>query len=158
MDARACISMLLLHALIILAVCVFPGGNPDALCSAAEVSSRGYRSGGDVTMDAVSESAFSEIVLGMLEHIPPPDISICFCGEYLLRSDYGVKNLYLVSHANDLSPYVGKRIRVVGRALTGWCTGTMLGPCDYFSADKIVELRTLGREVRTWSIIKGMYR
>ena len=161
MDTRNLISTLLLSAFILITVFSFVSVLPVFSFNSSEYQSHGRHTAGGVTMivEALFESRAgnSEIVLGILEYIPPPDITICFCGEYLLRGEDGFKSLYIVSDSNDLSPYVGKKILVMGKAFTGWCTGTLLRPCNYFSADKIVEVRSTGTTVLTWGMIKSMY-
>lgn len=162
MDTRKLVSTFLLSAFILITVFSFVNVSTVFTRGSSEIPSRGRRNTGDTALivEAIFESRAgnSELVLGVLEYIPPPDVTICFCGEYLLRGDNGFKSLYIVSDSNDLSLYVGKKILVMGKAFTGWCTGTLLGPCDYFSADKIVEVRSTGTTELTWGNIKSMYK
>lgn len=100
----------------------------------------------------------SDVLVGDLSYAAPPEISICFCGSYLLSSDVGSKAAYLVSESIDFAPFVGLRITVHGRSYTGLCSGTLARICDYFAVEKIAAAVRADSEGSTWGAIKSLYR
>lgn len=99
-----------------------------------------------------------EVLVGELSYTPPPEVSICFCGSYLLAGEPEPKAVYLVSESIDLSPYVGLRITVHGRSFTGLCSGTLARSCDFFAVEKVAAAVRADAEGATWGAIKSLYR
>lgn len=101
--------------------------------------------------------AASETLAGELRYTPAPEVSICFCGSYLLASESGTKDVYLVSEAIDLMPFAGRRVTVRGRSYTGLCDGTLALYCDFFAVEKIAVAASADADGSTWGAIKSLY-
>lgn len=97
-------------------------------------------------------------ILGALSYLPRPDVSICFCGSFLLATEAPPKECYLVSDSIDLAAYTGQRVLVQGRSYSGLCSGTLARPCSYVNVRTIVSLTSAGVEHLDWGTVKTMYR
>jgi len=97
-------------------------------------------------------------ILGVLSYVPRPDVSICFCGSFLLTSEAPLTECYLVSDAIDLAAYTGQRVLVQGRSYSGLCSGTLARPCSYVDVRKVVSLTSTGVEHVDWGTVKTTYR
>jgi len=109
--------------------------------------------------EEVSYNEESSIVLaeGMLGFIPKPEISICFCGSYRLERENGSEVCYLVNGGIDLSPYIDKRVRVIGRQYSAVCEGTLAGLCSYISVSDIWITSAVESYPSSWGVIKALY-
>jgi len=108
--------------------------------------------------DTCAADSVKILTEGLLTFIPKPEISICFCGSYYLEGNDGSKGYYLVNEEIDLSPFVGKEVRVVGHPFSGICQGTLALPCDYLSVRYICGVSALGDSSPSWGLIKTFYR
>lgn len=95
--------------------------------------------------------------LGLLKFVPEPELTICFCGSYLLTGEETFDDCYLFSDKFDLKLFIGKRILVTGRRFTDICSGTLAMPCSYLMVEKIVEQLSWGTEESTWGAVKSLY-
>lgn len=100
----------------------------------------------------------ADVSLGTLVYIPPPDVTICFCGSYHLVGEEGFESYYLLPGTLDLTPYIGQKVMVQGRAFTGICQGTLALPCEYLAVEKITTQSRWGTTESNWGEIKKIYR
>jgi len=111
-----------------------------------------------LTVPDVVGSSGADVSLGTLEYIPPPDVTICFCSSYHLVGEEGFESYYLLPGTFDLTPYIGQKILVRGRAFTGICQGTLALPCDYLVVEKITAQSIWETTESNWGGIKKIYR
>lgn len=100
----------------------------------------------------------ADVSLGTLVYIPPPDVTICFCGSYHLVGEEGFTSYYLLPGTIDLTPFIGQKVLVRGRAFTGICQGTLALPCEYLVVEKITTQSIWGTTETNWGGIKKVYR
>jgi hypothetical protein len=94
---------------------------------------------------------------GVLAFIPPPDLTICYCGSYFLTAEKGYIDYYLYAPEIDLSKHIGKRIVVTGTPYTTVCTGTLYRVCKFLRVTGIDEFAPTPTEETTWGRVKGLF-
>jgi hypothetical protein len=99
-----------------------------------------------------------DTLVGLLNYVPAPDVSICFCGSFPLSLESSLGECYLVSDSIDLWAFAGQRVLVYGKSFSGLCSGTVARPCGYFDVRKLVPLTRTGVAGVDWGFVKSIYR
>jgi hypothetical protein len=108
------------------------------------------------TAGSKSLAAAERTVEGILQYVPAPDVTICFCGSFFVTTEKD-EVIYLAAEGIDLLELVHKKVSVTGTPYVTGCIGTLYQPCTFVLVGSIKLVTPLPTERSTWGAIKSLF-